>query len=133
MRIVWLFLIVACSKPAPAPEPIKSTPPPAPAPVETGKLKLTGIEPAKGDVDGGTYVRITGNRFIADGARNAKVYFGNRQGTVVRFASDTELIVEAPGGKVGEVVDVLVIFEPGGEMKLPQAFTFIEKPSGPRP
>src|SRR5690348_15077384 len=74
------------------------------------KLKVTGIEPEKGDAEGGTYVRIKGNRFIADGARNAKVYFGSRQGTVVRFASDSELIVEAPGGKPNENVDVLIIF-----------------------
>lgn len=91
------------------------------------KLKVTGIEPEKGDVEGGTYVRIKGNRFIADGARNAKVYFGSRQGTVVRFASDSELIVEAPGGKANENVDVLIIFEPGGEMKIPKGFTFVEK------
>ena len=91
------------------------------------KLKVTGIEPDKGDVEGGTYVRIKGNRFIADGARNAKVYFGSRQGTVVRFASDSELIVEAPGGKANETVDVLIIFEPGGELKIPKAFTFVEK------
>jgi hypothetical protein len=91
------------------------------------KLKVTGIEPEKGDVEGGTYVRIKGNRFIADGARNAKVYFGSRQGTVVRFASDSELIVEAPGGKPNEQVDVLIIFEPGGELKIPHGFTFVEK------
>ena len=91
------------------------------------KLKVTGIEPDKGDIEGGTYVRIKGNRFIADGARNAKVYFGSRQGTVVRFASDSELIVEAPGGKANETVDVLIIFEPGGELKIPKAFTFVEK------
>src|SRR5690349_14756527 len=91
------------------------------------KLKVTGIEPEKGDVEGGTYVRIKGNRFIADGARNAKVYFGSREGTVVRFASDSELIVEAPGGKPNETVDVLIIFEPGGEMKIPKGFTFVEK------
>ena len=91
------------------------------------KLKVTGLEPDKGDIEGGTYVRIKGNRFIADGARNAKVYFGSRQGTVVRFASDSELIVEAPGGKPNETVDVLIIFEPGGELKIPKAFTFVEK------
>ncbi|HSN26075.1 MAG TPA: IPT/TIG domain-containing protein [Kofleriaceae bacterium] len=91
------------------------------------KLKVTGIEPEKGDVEGGTYVRIKGNRFIADGARNAKVYFGSREGTVVRFASDSELIVEAPGGKPNETVDVLIIFEPGGELKIPKGFTFVEK------
>src|SRR5438105_9564021 len=91
------------------------------------KLKVTGIEPDKGDVEGGTYVKIYGNRFVADGARNAKVYFGKRQGTVVRFASDSELIVEAPGGGPNETVDVLIIFEPGGELKIPKAFTFVEK------
>ena len=91
------------------------------------KLKVTGLEPEKGDVEGGTYVKIYGNRFVADGARNAKVYFGKRQGTVVRFASDSELIVEAPGGGPNETVDVLIIFEPGGELKIPKAFTFVEK------
>ena len=91
------------------------------------KLKVTGIEPDKGDVEGGTYVRIKGNRFVADGSRSAKVYFGSRQGTVVRFASDSELIVEAPGGKPNEAVDVLIIFEPGGEMKIAKGFTFVEK------
>ncbi|HEX5062007.1 MAG TPA: IPT/TIG domain-containing protein [Kofleriaceae bacterium] len=94
---------------------------------EDTKLKVTGLEPEKGDVNGGTYVRIKGNRFIADGARNAKVYFGSRQGTVVRFASDSELIVEAPGGKPNEQVDVLIIFEPGGELKIAKGFTFVEK------
>jgi hypothetical protein len=94
------------------------------------KLKVTGIEPERGDVDGGTYVRIKGNRFIADGPRSAKVYFGSRQGTVVRFQSDSELIVEAPGGKPNEVVDVLIIFDPGGQLKIPNGFTFVEKNQG---
>jgi hypothetical protein len=95
------------------------------------KLKVTGIEPEKGDVDGGTYVRIKGNRFIADGPRNAKVYFGSRQGTVVRFASDSELIVEAPGGKANEKVDVLIIFDPGGQLKIANGFQFVEKNDTP--
>ena len=90
-------------------------------------LKVTGLAPEKGDIGGGTYVVIKGNRFIADGPRNAKVYFGSRQGTVVRFASDRELIVQAPGGKPDEVVDVLVMFEPGGQLRIPQGFKFIEK------
>jgi len=91
------------------------------------KLKVTGIEPERGDVDGGTYVRIKGNRFIDDGPRNVKVYFGSRQGTVVRFASDSELIVEAPGGKPNEKVDVLIIFDPGGQLTIKDGFTFVEK------
>jgi hypothetical protein len=99
------------------------------------KLKVTGIEPEKGDVDGGTYVRLKGNRFTADGPRNVKVYFGKdssmRQGTVVRFASDSELIVEAPGGKPNEKVDVLIIFDPGGQLKIKDGFTFVEKNDTP--
>jgi hypothetical protein len=91
------------------------------------KLKVTGLEPTKGDVEGGTYVVIKGNRFMKDGPRNAKVYFGSRQGTVKRFQSDSELIVQAPGGKADEVVDVLVIFDPGGQLKIPNAFKFIER------
>jgi hypothetical protein len=94
---------------------------------EDTKLKVSALEPAEGNYEGGSYVKVRGNRFIADGARNAKIYFGTRQGTVVRFASDSEMIVEAPGGKVGEVVDVLIIFEPGGEMKLAKGFKFVEK------
>jgi len=95
------------------------------------KLKVTGIEPERGDVEGGIYVRIKGNRFIADGPRMTKVYFGSRQGTVVRFASDSELIVEAPGGKPNEKVDVLIIFDPGGQLKIKDGFTFVEKHNEP--
>jgi len=92
-------------------------------------LRVDGIEPERGDINGDTYVIIKGNRFVADGPRLAKVYFGSRQGTVVRFANDRQLIVRTPGGRPGEVVDVLVIFEPGGTLKLPRAFTFVEKTS----
>lgn len=91
------------------------------------RLRVTGVDPDKGDADGGTYVRIQGTRFTADGPRSAKVYFGARQGTVVRFASDRELIVEAPGGKPNETVDVLIIFDPGGQLKISNGFTFVEK------
>jgi hypothetical protein len=98
---------------------------------EDKTLKVTGIEPEQGNTEGGTYVRIKGNRFIADGARNAKVYFGSRQGTVVRFASDSELIVEAPGGKNNEKADVLIIFEPGGELKIANGWTWVEKNEAP--
>jgi hypothetical protein len=94
---------------------------------EDTKLKVTGIEPEKGDVEGGTYIRVKGNGFLEPEPRNAKIYFGTRQGTVVRFASNNEMIVEAPGGKLGEKVDVLIIFEPGGELKIAKGFEYIEK------
>ena len=96
-------------------------------------LKVTGIEcsrsdcpPIKGEVEGGTYVVIKGNAFL-NPKRTAKVYFGSRQGTVVRFQSDNELIVQAPGGKEGELVDITVVFDPGGQMKIQNAFKFIDR------
>lgn len=94
---------------------------------EDTKLKVTGLDPEKGDVEGGTYVRVKGNRFTKDGPRNMKVYFGSRQGSVIRAASDSELIVEAPGGKPNEKVDVLIIFDPGGQIKIKDGFTFVER------
>lgn len=98
------------------------------APDDT-KLRVTGLEPAKGDTQGGTYVVLRGARFIKDGPRQLKVYFGSRQGSIVRFQSDSEVIVQAPGGKPNEVVDVLLVFDPGGQLKLPQAFTFVDLPT----
>src|SRR5438874_10694148 len=94
------------------------------------KLKVTGLDRDSGDVEGGTYVRVYGANFM-NPTRSAKVYFGKRQGTVVRFASDGELVVEAPGGAPNETVDVLIIFEPGGEKLLQKGFTFKEKNEKP--
>lgn len=93
-------------------------------------LKITGLDKKTGDAMGGEYVRIWGNRFTADGSRNVKIYFGDHVGQFLRFASDSEMIVQAPGGKPGDTVDVLVMFEPGGELKIRKAFTFVEKGQG---
>jgi hypothetical protein len=94
------------------------------------KLLVTGIEPDKGDVAGDTYVRIHGNRFTADGPRSVKVYFGGHEAQIDRFVSDNELIVVAPGGKLNDVVDVLIVFDPGGKKTLPNAFRYVEKGKG---
>lgn len=122
------FALAACStrKPAAAPaQPISNTEAPPPAP-QTG-LRVTGVEPSTGDVEGGTYVRFKGAGFLPDTPLSVKVYFGSRQGTVIRIASDEELIVEAPGGRANETVDVVLVFDPGGERTLPRAFTFVVK------
>jgi IPT/TIG domain len=93
------------------------------------KLLVTGIEPDKGH--DGSRVKIHGNRFTADGPRSVKVYFGGQPAQVDRFESDGELIVTAPGGKLNEAVDVLIVFDPGGKLTLPKAFHYIEKTDGP--
>ena len=88
-------------------------------------LAITGLDPEKGDPKGGTHVRIIGTAFTSE-ERQAKVFFGGKEGKVVRIQNDTEMIVEAPAGKVGKV-DVLVVFEPGGEQKIEKAFTYEKK------
>ena len=80
------------------------------------KLKVSGFEPKEGDFNGGTTVHVTGNGFQLDGSPIAvKVFFGDRQALVNRSDGDGDLYVTAPGGKKGESVDVLFIFQPGGE------------------
>ncbi len=93
---------------------------------EDTQLRVTGIEPKEGDAAGGSYVRVLGNRFTKDGARSAKVYFGDRLAAPPSFRSDGEMVVQAPGGEVGKTVDVLIIFEPGGEKRVAKAFTYVE-------
>ncbi|HWU89592.1 MAG TPA: IPT/TIG domain-containing protein, partial [Kofleriaceae bacterium] len=117
----------AAPAPPPPVAPAPATPTPTPSPV-AGGLEVSGVMPDRGDEAGGTYVLIRGSGFLAGGPRNTKVYFGGRQGTVVRFASDGELIVQAPGGTAGDVVDVRVIFDPGGQLVLRSAFRFVPSP-----
>ncbi len=94
------------------------------------KLLVTGIEPEKGT--DGSYVRIHGNRFLVDGPRSVRVLFGDQQAQVDRIESDSELIVTAPAGnKVGDVVNVTIMFEPGGKLTLAKAFRYVEKTEGP--
>ena len=90
------------------------------------KLKVFGVEPKEGDYQGGTTVDIKGNGYSQNGTLGAKVYFGGRQGIVIRFEGDSDLYVTAPGGKKGETVDVTVMFEGKGPITIPKAYSFIE-------
>lgn len=96
---------------------------------EDTKLKVTGIEPTTGDYQGGTRVVIKGNRFTKDGRRAASVYFGGKSAEVLGFQGDDKMLVKTPGGQPKEKVDVLIIFEPGGEITLKEAFEYVEKTS----
>ena len=90
------------------------------------KLKVFGVEPSSGDYEGGQTVDIKGNGYSQNGTLGAKVYFGDRQGQVIRFEGDNDLYVTAPGGKKGETVDIVVNFEGKGPIKIPKAYTFVE-------
>jgi hypothetical protein len=104
---------------------------------EDTKFKVTGIEPNTGAFEGGTRVKIKGNRFTKDGALKATVYFGKggvehmKSADVLGFQGDDTLLVKTPGGEIGEKVDVLIIFEGGkkgtAEITLKDAYTYVEE------
>jgi hypothetical protein len=91
-----------------------------------GKLRVTELDPRTGDANGGTRLAVKGTNFQKT-TRTARIYFGEQQGSVLQFIDDETLLVEAPGGKPGQAVDVLVVFEPGGEITIPRAFTYVDR------
>ncbi len=93
---------------------------------DSDKLRVTGLDPRTGDSNGGTRLAVRGSNFQKT-TRTARIYFGDQQGSVLRFVDNSTLLVEAPGGKAGESVDVLVVFEPGGEITIPHGFTFVDR------
>ena len=101
------------------------------------KLKVTSIDPDTGDYAAISYAHIYGSHFLTDNngdkaPANAKIYFGNLQGRITRFVDDGEMVAEVPGAPSGkpETVDVLIIFEGRGEIKIPKGFKFVEKKQG---
>lgn len=139
MRAIVLvpLLVLACDSKS-APQPTDPTAPPpgdavaiavdAPTPVLGPKapdLVVTAVSPEHGEPEGGTYVVIKGRGFTQV-VRTAKVKFGTRDATVIRFASDTELIVQAPAGTAGDSVEVAVEFAPGGTLRLADGFRYRE-------
>jgi hypothetical protein len=87
------------------------------------KLRITGLDPKHGDAAGGTRVTVEGSRFTADGGRRVSVYFGTRRADLQSIRND-QIIVVAPPGEPGSTVDLLVVFDPGGEITLPAAFRY---------
>lgn len=91
-----------------------------PAPEPAGPaLAVTSLAPGKGAK--GQVVELAGSGFTG---RSVVVYFGVKKGQVQRVDGDARMVVAVPDGTAGETVDVLVIFEPGGEIELPKAFTY---------
>lgn len=90
------------------------------------KLRVTGLDPTSGDAAGGSRVEVKGENF-KKGTHGVRVYFGDEPGTFLRIVDDETILIEAPGGKAGSTVDVLIIFEPGGEITIPRGFTFKER------
>ena len=88
-------------------------------------LRITGIDPKTGDMNGGQIVTIHGSGFQSGDTKSVQVYFGDRSAKVLGFRGDDELRVEAPGGKEGEVVDIQIIFNDSRRSKISQMFRYI--------
>jgi hypothetical protein len=88
---------------------------------EASKLNVTHIEPTAAAPT--TPIVIHGSGFMAE-SRSIQVYLGETPANVLSVDSDTDLQVEVPAGEAGAAVDVKLVFDPGGEITLPHAFTF---------
>lgn len=86
-------------------------------------LQVTSIEPTSAAPTGGVPLVVHGRGFMAE-SRAIQVYIGDQPANVLSVDSDTDLQVEVPPGEAGKTVDVKLVFEPGGEIKLARAFTF---------
>jgi len=87
------------------------------------QVRVTSIEPTSAAPTGGVPMIVHGSGFMAE-SRSIQVYLGDTPANVLSIDSDTELQVEVPAGEAGKAVDVKLVFDPGGEIMLPGAFTF---------
>lgn len=93
-------------------------------------LRITGFSPKEGPYTGGDAVVFKGGGFTADGQRGVEIWFGDKRGKNVRFRGDDQMIVDAPGGAVGEVVDIVIRFDGARTKKLTKAYTYIDPAAG---
>ena len=87
------------------------------------RVQLYAAWPTGGEQTGGTLVTIRGSNLMTT-PRTAKVWFGTKEATGVRFATDRELVVEAPPQEAEGFVELRVQFDPGGTVTVPYGFTY---------
>lgn len=93
-------------------------------------LRITGYEPKTGPYSGGDPVVFHGSGFTSPKVGGAEVWFGTKRATNLRYRGDTEMVVDAPAGAVGEVVDIVVRFDNGQQRKFPKGYTYIDPAAG---
>ena len=87
------------------------------------KPRIYSVYPASGEIKGGTIVSIAGSSFSTP-LRKARVFFGSKEATSVRIASDYEIVAEAPPSDAEGFVELRVQFEPGGQAYAPTGFIY---------
>lgn len=101
------------------------------------KVRIYSMYPTSGEIAGGTFTTIRGANFTII-PRTAKVFFGTKEATSVRFVTDSEMLVEVPPADAEGYVEVRVEFTPGGLVLLPygySGFTYLKplKKGGTKP
>ena len=89
--------------------------------------RVTGFEPKTGLASGGDAVVIKGQGFKTHGVPSVKIWFGEREGSNVRFRGDDTVVVDAPAGTAGEAVTITMVFDDSGTIELPSKFTYIKE------
>lgn len=86
----------------------------------------TGMNPTQGPENGGTTVRITGEKF--DMKNGVTVTFGGKAAQSVTVPSQTEISAVTPGGMAGQSVAVVVTNKGKPEVPatVPQQFTYTD-------
>ncbi len=93
-------------------------------------LKIKRISPNSGPITGANPVTIHGTGFQTGGAREVTVFFGNRKATVMGFDGDTKLVVQPPGGKLGDVVDIMIQFGDSRYFTRKKAYSYVDTKAG---
>jgi hypothetical protein len=83
------------------------------------------VSPDHGRQSGGEAIRIEGNDFVGHGA--PVVYLGDRAAKMVVIESRWLVTAITPQTDDPRTVDVLVRFQDGSELALPEGFTFEEE------
>jgi hypothetical protein len=86
------------------------------------RVRIYSMYPTSGELTGGSFVTIRGANFTAI-PRAAKVFFGTKEATSVKFISDSELFVEVPPADAEGYVEVRVQFDPGGLALMPYGYS----------
>jgi hypothetical protein len=100
------------------------------APAGDDQLRVIDIDPTFGPEVGGNAVKIRGANFRMGGT--VKVTFKKMDADVLRV-SDDEIVVQVPAGSSGDIVDVVLTFELGGELSLRGAYTYGAPKLAPQP
>lgn len=91
---------------------------------EDKELRIEKISPKEGPPFGDEVVHIYGNGFQQGQAKNVQIFFDDTPASKVSIVSDDEIAVRTPSGAEGDTVDILILFEDGGEKRIKDAYTY---------